>query len=451
MQLTRRHFLTSSGSLALASLAPGRPLRRPRRDKVRLGVVGVWNRGRSNLEGVLGEEVVALCDVDRRHLGQGAEVVAQRTDGSRTPLLFKDYRRMLDCPEVLDAVVVSTADHTHASVAAAALRRGLHVYCEKPLAHSPGEIRLLQGLAREKGLVTQMGTQIHAGDNYRRVVELIRSGAIGEVQYAQVWVSKGWADGRFGQTKPAPAHLDWDLWQGPATERPYCDGLHPANWRRFWDYGTGTLGDMACHLMDVVHWALELGQPVRVMSEGPAWHPVGTPNWMRAHFVHRVPKTGGGQRDLVVHWADSGASGDYAQQGFPSGIRFVGTTGSLVCHYGNYLLEPAEKFAQFEAPDPSIPRSVGHYREWLGGITEGTPTTCNFDYSGDLACTIVLGNVAYRVGEAYDGPEPYPYLKRTGRKTEWRGEIEWDAATGSTGQAAADALLLREYREGWEL
>ncbi|MDE0916406.1 MAG: Gfo/Idh/MocA family oxidoreductase, partial [Planctomycetota bacterium] len=137
MQLTRRHFLTGTSSLALASLAPGRSLRKPGRDKIRVGVVGVWNRGRSNLEGVLGEEVVALCDVDERHLGLGAELVEQRTGGSGKALQFKDYRRMLDNPGILDAVVVSTADHTHASVAAAALRRGLHVYCEKPLAHSP--------------------------------------------------------------------------------------------------------------------------------------------------------------------------------------------------------------------------------------------------------------------------------------------------------------------------
>lgn len=451
MQLTRRHFMTTSSSLALASLSPGLSFSKAPRDKLRLALVGVANRGRANLEGVLGEQIVALCDVDKRHLAQAAERVAQRADGSGPAQLFKDFRRMFDKTEHLHGVVVSTADHTHASVAAAALRRGLNVYCEKPLAHSPGEIRLLQRLAREMGAVTQMGTQIHAGDNYRRVVELIRSGAIGEVQYAQVWVGKGWADGRFGASKPAPAYLDWDLWQGPVAERPYCDGLHPANWRRFWEYGTGTLGDMACHLMDVVHWALDLGQPIRVMSEGPELHVDGTPNWMRAHFVHRIQSPSGSERELVVHWADSVASGDYAQPGFPSGIRFVGSAGNLVCHYGHYVLEPKDPNTEIELPEPSIPKSVGHYREWLNGITEGTPTTCNFDYSGDLACTVVLGNVAYRAGERYEGPDAYPYLKRASKKTEWRGEIQWDAGRGRTGSERADALLQREYRAGWEL
>ncbi len=451
MQLTRRHFLVTSSSVALASIAPGWPRGASRKEKVRVAVVGVWNRGRANVEGVLGAEVVALCDVDGRHLDHAARLVAERNPGAPAPRLFKDFRRMLDEVQGLHAVVVSTADHTHACVAAAALRRGLHVYCEKPLAHSPGEVAILQGLAREQGLATQMGTQIHAGANYRRVVEMIRAGVIGRVERAEVWVSKGWADGRFAEAKPAPMHLDWDLWQGPVEARAYCDGLHPAGWRRFWDYGTGTLGDMACHLMDVVHWALDLGQPSRVIAEGPMLHPVGTPHWLRAHFIHSVLEPDGTARDLVVHWADAGASSEFAQSGFGSGIRFVGSRGKLVCHYGNYVVEMNPGEDPGETPPKSIPDSVGHHQEWLQAITEGTPTTCNFDYSGDLASAVLLGNLAYRAGQAVDAEQGFEYLSRSSQATRWRGEIAWNAEQGRSGDERVDALLLRDYRKGWEL
>ena len=401
---------------------------------------GYWGK---NLARVLGElgRLRTICDTDEAVAGP----IAQRQGAG----WVDDLGAVLEDSEIA-AIVIATPAITHFEIASNALSAGKDVYVEKPCSHNPREGEILVAAAEKHQRIVTMGNQRRSWPAVIEAIEIART-KIGRTYFARSWyANKRPRTGK--RTKvDVPKPLDWDLWQGPVAERPYCDGLHPANWRRFWDYGTGTLGDMACHLMDVVHWALDLGQPVRVMSEGPAWHPVGTPNWMRAHFVHRVPKTGGGQRDLVVHWADSGASGDYAQKGFPNGIRFVGSAGSLVCHYGNWVLEPAEKFTQFEAPARSIAPSVGHYREWLNGITEGTPTTCNFDYSGDLACTIVLGNVAYRVGEAYDGPEPYPYLKRTARKTQWRGEIEWDAATGRTGQAAADALLLREYREGWEL
>jgi len=398
-------------------------LRFPRGYRLRLGVVGVWNRGRANLSGVLGEHVVALCDVDSNFLANGVGLVGDRY--GEAPRTYRDYRELLASEEDLDAVVVSTADHTHACIAAAAMQRGLHAYVEKPLAHSVGEVRTLQRLAAARGLKTQMGTQIHAGGNYRRVVERIRAGVIGDVTEVHVWVGKAWADGRLRWPQPAPSNLDWELWQGPAAERPYQRGVHPANWRRFWDYGTGTLGDMACHYVDLVHWALDLDQPTRVEATGPPVHPVGTPN--RMHVVWDHPAKG--SRPAVrVHWYDGGLRPEGVTWG--SGQLFVGTHGRLLSDYSKHELHPADRFADAAPPDRSIPDSVGHYEEWLAAIRDGGETTCNFGYSGDLTTTVLLGNVAYRLGRP----------------------LEWDARTGDAPGGARVAELLRPARrEGFGL
>ena len=186
----------------------------------------------------------------------------------------------------IDAVMVGTPDHTHAPAAAMALRLGKHVYCEKPLTHTVFEARTLANLAKEKKLVTQMGTQIHAGDNYRRVVELIKAGAIGKVTECHVWVTAKYSGGKFTTGTAAPAGLDWDLWLGPAPERPYSEGVHPFDWRKFWDYGTGALGDFGCHYMDLVHWALDLRAPTAVAAEGPPVDPVSSPEWCIAHYEY---------------------------------------------------------------------------------------------------------------------------------------------------------------------
>lgn len=417
-----RRTLLRSLALSPVLRAPS-VLRRPRGDKLRIGVVGVWNRGRANLSGVLGEQVVALCDVDSNFLANGSGLVGERY--GEAPRTYRDYRELLAEESDLDAIVVSTADHTHACVAAAAMRQGLHAYVEKPLAHTVEEVRVLQGLASARGLKTQMGTQIHSGSNYRRVVERIRAGVIGDVTEVHVWVGKAWSDGRLRWPQPAPAHLDWDLWQGPAAARPYQRGVHPANWRRFWDYGTGTLGDMACHYVDLVHWALDLGQPVRVEASGPAVHPVGTPNQMHVIWDHPAR----GERPPVrVHWYDGGLRPKGVSWG--SGQLFVGTRGRLLSDYSKHELQPAERFENAPPPDRSIPESVGHYEEWLQAIRGGGETTCNFDYSGDLTTTVLLGNVAYRLGRP----------------------LEWDASAGDApGVPQAAALLRSERRPGFEL
>ena len=432
---TRRTFLgQAAASVAAVHLAPSLMAARPR-ERVRLAFVGVWNRGKANLSALLDQEVVALCDVDARFLGNAQREVAKRS-GAGKVRTYSDFRRMLDEEERnLDGVVVSTPDHTHAPAAADALRRGLHVYCEKPLTHSVREVRALQKYAREGRLATQMGTQIHATDNYRRVVELIRSGAIGDVRAVHVWCGKGWSDGRFRATSPVPDHLDWDLWQGPVAAREYCDGLHPADWRRFWDYGGGTLADMACHYVDLVHWALELDVPEAVSASGPELHEVGAPASMRVQWRHPARA---GRAAVDVHWYDGSARPEVdewqvlrqAGLAWGAGHLWIGSKGMLVSDYGRRVLLPKETFADHEPPEPTIASSIGHHAEWVRAIEEGTPTTCDFAYSGALTETVLLGNVAFRSGR----------------------EIAWDGERGGVrGGGIDDVFLERDYRAGWEL
>ena len=261
--ISRRGFIGQT--LASATLIAGQPFHifgGPRR-KLRIGVIGVANRGRANLDGVAQEDIVALCDVDEKYLLEAAK----RFPKAR---LFRDYRELIAMKE-LEAVVISTPDHHHAIAASRALSRGLDVYCEKPLAHTAPEARRLAVLAEANDRVTQMGTQIHAGSNYRRVVELVRGGAIGGVQEIHVFCNvKAWtAKCRPAETSPVPKQLDYDLWLGPAAQRPFHKSYHPAAWRRYWDFGGGTLADMGAHYMDLAFWATDLKYPTRVEAQGP--------------------------------------------------------------------------------------------------------------------------------------------------------------------------------------
>lgn len=427
--VSRRDFLRASAGSACSLLI----LRRSAastfaNSKLRIGVVGVANRGRADLDGVASEDIVALCDVDRGYL----EGAAQTYKGAK---LYRDFREMI-AGETLDAVVVGAPDHIHGSASAFALRRGMHVYCEKPLAHSVYECRTMARLAASKNLATQMGTQIHAGGNYRRVVELIQGGAIGRVNEAHVWCGKSWSDGRFGERKDPPVNLDWNLWLGPRPERPYCDGLHPANWRRFWEYGTGTLGDMACHYVDLVFWALELKHPTRVEAWGPEVHPVGTPRSLKVRWD--FPGSAGGA-GTTLWWYDGDerpailnelkrSDGSALQWG--DGQLFVGDKGMLISDYSNHLLLPEEDFGGYQRPPESIPPSIGHHAEWIRACKEGTATTCNFGYSGALAEAVLLGNVAFRAG----------------------GAIDWDGAKMRvTNNAEAQELIVPEFRAGFEV
>lgn len=394
--------------------------------KLNIAAIGVGGRGAGNLDGVSSENIVALCDVDANNLQEAAKRFPQAK-------LYRDYRRMLDeLANSIDAVVISTPDHTHAPPAAAALRLGKHVYCEKPLTHCVYESRVLTELAVEKKLATQLGTQIHAGDNYRRVVEWVQAGVIGPIQEVHVWSAASYSGGDTPtDTPPVPPHLDWDLWLGPAPYRPYHPAYVPFRWRGWKDFGNGGLGDFFCHYCDLAFWALDLKYPLSVEAEGPPPHPDSTPPWLivRYEFPGR-----GDLPPVKLTWYDGGKRPPIQSEAklpdWNSGVLFIGEKGMILADYGRRMLLPEEKFADFQPPPPTIPASIGHHQEWIVACKTGETTTCRFAYSGPLTEAALLGTVSYRVGQ----------------------KINWDAANlKAINCPEADVWIRKPYREGWTL
>jgi predicted dehydrogenase len=370
---------------------------------------------------------VALCDVDDRRAAKTFE----RYPGAKR---YRDFRKMLDeLEDQIDAVVVGTPDHTHAPAAAMAMRMGKHCYCEKPLTHNVHESRVLTDLAKKNKLATQLGTQIHAGDNYRRVVELVQSGAIGPVGEVHVWFSGGrGGKDRPTETPPVPEGLDWDLWLGPAPYRPYHPCYVPGNWRDWWDFANGTLGDFGCHYIDLPFWALKLRYPTRVEAEGPPPHPETAAPLLTVRYdfpargdlppVTMTWRNGKDNRPAIVK-----------EQNLPnwgSAVLFVGQDGMLQADYNRKVLLPESQFADFQPPEPTIRASIGHHQEWVRACKTGEPTTCSFEYSGPLTEAVLLGSVAYRA----------------------QSSLDWNAdALKAAGCPEADRLIRREYRAGWTL
>ena len=427
----RRDFLRISGGVGAAALTSGvwselaAAQSTSPNEKLRIACLGTANRAAADVDGIKGENVVALCDVDKNYLDRAAS----QFPNART---YADYREMLDkeAPK-LDAVVVATTDHNHAPATIRAIRAGLHVYCEKPLTHTVHEARVIAEAAKKHKVATQMGTQIHAENNYRRVVEIIQSGAIGDVSEVHVWVGKAWGGGERpeGSQQP-PDALSWDLWLGPAPERPFWPGVyHPGNWRRWWDFGTGTLGDMACHYMDLPFWALKLRHPTTCEAEGPKVHPETCPLGMIVRFEFPARE---GMPPVRFTWYDGNLTPrEVAGERVPgSGVMFIGSEGKMFADYGSYRLFPTDKFADYKPPKPTIPNSIGHHAEWIKACKDGSPTTCNFDYSGALTESVLLGNVAYRTGQ----------------------KLQWDAENlRATNCPAADKFIQKQYRPGWEI
>ncbi len=393
--------------------------------KLRLAFVGAGGRGTANLDQLKREDVVALCDVDDVRAGPAF---------SRYPRArrFRDYREMLEkMDREIDAVVVSAPNHIHAPATAMALRLGKHVYCEKPLTHSVHEARVLARLAAEKRVATQMGTQIHASDNYRRGIEILRAGAIGAVREVDVWTTAAEGGGvRPADTPPVPETLDWDLWLGPAPHRPYHPCYLPRQWHFWWDFGGGVLGNVGCHYMDLPFWALELRHPTTVEAEGDPPSPESTPRRMTIRYEFPAR---GQMPPVKLTWYQGrpsprlegldGAKWDY-------GFLFVGEKGSLAMDYGKRVLLPQDRFADYPPPARSIPDSIGHWAEWVAACRTGHPTGCNFDYAGALTEAVLLGNVAFRAG----------------RKLEWDGP---NLKAPNCPEAAS--FVRREYRRGWAL
>ena len=434
MPSSRRTFLSTAaaaaGTFGLSSCAQSRPAR-PVRDpagKARLLVIGVANRGADNLAGVGGEDLRWLCDID----GEALSAAGAKHPAAR---LVTDFRTILRDPVAcreLDGVVVSTPDHTHYTATMMALRQGLDVYCEKPLTRTIGEARRLLRAATGNGCVTQMGIQIHANANYRRVVEAIRAGAVGTVREVIVFCGTDWSASELPPTGDAPAHVAWDTWLGPAAVRPWSSGYHPMGWRRYWAFGGGSTADMGCHFLDLAFWALDLDAPTSLRADGPEPHPECAPNAL--HCEYTFPARGG-RAPVALHWH---AAADRPQQalasrglqGWRNGVLFVGDDGWLISDYNRHEVGPAVRKAAWTPPPESLPKSPGHHREWLQGSALRTQPSCSFAYAVPLTETVLLANVAFRAAR--------------GRR------LAWDAAAMCTDDAAANALLDAAPRAGWE-
>lgn len=431
-RMNRRHFLLST---AAAAAAASTARSAQAQERVRVGIIGVAGRGEGNLNDVDKSglaDIVALCDVDQDRAARARK----RFPKAR---FYEDYRRLIEQKDI-QAILIATPDHHHAFAAVPAMRLGKHVYCEKPLAHSVREVRLMVETAARNKVVTQMGTQIHAGGNYRRVVEIVQAGVLGQVRRVHVWCDRR-ADPMFRAGKEAkpPANLNYDLWVGPAPMHAYPpyrfggNGIH-FDWRWWWDYGGGVLADMACHFMDLPHWALSLRSPTTIAAQGRITQKCDNqmPDVMQVEYEYPAR---GQQPPVHLTWYHGvrgpDLTGKVTYAGYSSGVLFEGEKGNLIANYGAHRLLPEDRFKGFEPPRRTIPDSVGHHREWLEAIRNGGTTTCNFDYSGALAETVLLGNVAFRAGG---------------------GKLQYDAKTGRiSGNSAAEQWLGREYRRGWTL
>jgi predicted dehydrogenase len=438
---TRRRFLHATAAGASAFLAW--PLRAEDKkpsanERLHVGVIGVAAQGAYDWgeTAAAGAEIVAWCDVDENRTGKARAAFPRAS-------FDVDFRKMLD-RKGIDAVIVATPDHTHAVATVAALKSGRHVYCEKPLTHDVYEARVVAQTAAKEKRVTQMGTQIHnePRGNYRRCVELIQGGAIGAVKEVHVWCARSYGGARRpAESEAVPAGLNWDLWLGTAPERPYHHGpnkggygsYEPFNWRMWWDFGGGTLADMACHHVDLPFWALKLRHPIRIRAEGSP-HPQteAVADWLIVHYEFPAR---GELPPVKLTWYDGGKRPPQFAQGllprWGDGSLFVGDKGMLLAGYTQRKLLPEKDFAGFVAPKATIPDSPGHHKEWVEACKSGdVKTTCNFDYAGTLTEAVLLGNVSYRLGKP----------------------LEWDAANLKViGCPEAETYLRREYRKPWSL
>ncbi|MGZ8899506.1 MAG: Gfo/Idh/MocA family protein [Limisphaerales bacterium] len=425
-RITRRQFLQSTSVLATSSFfIPRLSGAESANEKLNIAIIGVANQGEYNLNNVASQNIVALCDVDENFMAKAAEKFPQAKK-------FSDFRRVID-EKNIDAIVVATPDHTHAVATMAALKSGRHVYCEKPLTHTVSECRAIREAAKRSRKATQMGTQIHAGDNYRRVVELIQKKAIGTVQEVHVWVAGGYGGKTLPMdTPPVPETLDYDLWLGPVPARPYHPAYIPFNWRHWWAFGGGTLADIGCHYMDLPHWALGLKIPSTIEAEGPTPDRESPPTSLIVRYHYNEYKRGG----IDLTWYHGGKRPERLNlppeqaEKWKSGILFVGDKGELLADYNRNVLLPEEQFKDFMRPEPFIAKSAGHHNEWIEACKTGSKTTCNFDYSGALTEAVLLGNVAFRTGK----------------------KIEWDAKKLKAKNCPeADQFIQHHYRSGWKL
>lgn len=443
---SRREFIsTSAAAVAGLTILPGHVIpgfgHIAPSDKLNIAGVGIGGMGKGNLANVAKtENIIALCDVDWR---EQTTKVFETYPGARQ---YKDYRIMLDKQKDIDAVIVATPDHTHAVISLEAIRRGKHVFTQKPLTHTVHEARVLTKAAREYKVATQMGNQGQASDGPRRLREMIWDGVIGPVREVHVWTDRPnnglfktyWPQGinKPEDTHPVPEKLDWDLFVGPAPMRPYHPAYHPFRWRGWLNFGTGALGDIGCHSLDPVFRALKLQYPTSVQAVSTL---VNEESYPLASMVRYEFPSRGDLPPVSLLWYDGGLRPmqipeleDGMQMG-PGGVLYIGDKGKIL---GDKIL-PASLRNSYQAPEPYIPSSPGHEQEWIEACKGGDPAGSNFDWAGPLTETVLLGNIALRkeLKEKLSGQR----LKFNPEKFSFPDMPE------------ADQFLHYLYREGWNL
>ena len=439
--MKRRQFIKSLAVASTGLLLPRRPIfgANAPGNKLNIALLGTWGRGEAHFSAISSENVVALCDVNEEHLAFGAK----RFPGAKT---YVDWRKCLEQKDV-QAVVCCTADHTHAFVANWAMNRGLHIYCEKPLANSVEEARVVRATYRKNQtkLATQCGTQRHANENFNRVRELIRDGAIGELQEVSAWGNRKLSKPGYlpGIGEP-PATFHWDLWLGPSPAHPWNpdyfsgkSGMNCLQWNMYWDFGSGQVGDMGSHTMDLAWNAIDAKLPTSAEGKGDPFNPDVSPVALTTHFEHPANDW---RPAIRVSWCQGG---DMPEPPVPyvdlnkisHGAMFEGSKGTLVADFNSRILLPLRDKADMtyykpRAKEALIPPIGDFQKEWINACKGSLKTACDFEYSSTLIEQMLLGLVAYRVGK----------------------KISYDGAAGRvTDNPEADALLRRTYRPGWTL
>lgn len=457
----RREFIktTTAGGLGLWVAAGHMPsLAASANEKVNIAIVGVGGMGGSHVNDgdVKKENVVALCDIDEHNLDNASKVHPKAKR-------YNDFREMFDKQKDIDAVICATPDHCHAVVTAMAMRLGKHAYTQKPLTHTVYEAHVLSKLAADNPkLVTQMGNQGHSNEGARQVVELVRAGVVGPIREVHAWTDRPiWPQAieRPKDTPEVPKHVHWDLWIGPMAYRPYNPAYHPFKWRGWWDFGTGALGDMACHVADTAFWALDLKHPTSIEAKSEGANSETAPKW--SIITYEFPQRNGlppvkftwydGRKyppqELVEKYGITkrarkkvkGADGkehdeDVTVPGYTdNGSLLIGEKGMIYLDdaYGaSYKLLPAKDFEGFKPPPKTLKRSPGHMRDWIEAIKTGGQACSNFEYASALTGMVLLGNLSIRAGK----------------------KIEWDAKNmRATNCSEADEFIRPAYRKGYEL
>ena len=447
--ISRRKFLSNSALAAFSfHLVPshvfgaGAPS-----NKLNIAGIGIGGMGGGNLRQCEKENIVALCDVDSKYAGG----TIKRYPKAK---VYKDYRIMFDKQKDIDAVVIATPDHTHAVITMEAMKRGKHVYCQKPLTHTVYEARMITEAARKYKVQTQMGNQGHSSEQIRLLKEWLADGAIGDVRQVYAWTDRPvggdpWSNfavkARAKETPPVPESLDWDLWLGPVPYRPYHRDYHPLTWRAWIDFGTGAMGDMGCHIIDPAFYALDLGAPESVQATSTHWEKhISSETFPRASIVRFKFPARGSRPPVKMTWSDGRLLPpvpDEFEKGkkFPgSGALIIGDKGCMLhgSHgAGGLRIVPETKMQEYKRPEKTIPRvRGGHEGDWLRACKEGkdgTPASSNFEYGGALTEMALLGMVAIRAKDQ---------------------RLEWDSKNLKfTNNDAANELLHIKYRDGWHL